>query len=269
MPHADRTITIQLQARSTDGELRLDDFVEELQKVKTALRETERLVTGRAPSLYFRVKSLRKNSPAEVILEAVSDEMDERSEPKYASYVVRSLTANLRLLAHKKRPRKIDMPVLETYRELASPAEKREIEVQIRTGNNAVLINKQFRATLDEVIGTDEISYGSLSGRLEAINFHGRKRFWLYPTIGPNRVLGRFRNRERKRFADAVDKYVTVFGRLHYKTWDKYPYFIFADEVQIHDMADAANLHELKGVSPEATGDLTTQEYIDQIRDEW
>jgi hypothetical protein len=268
--HADRTITIQLHGPSSErGELRLDDFLDELQRVKAALRETERLVSGRAPSLYFRIKKLQKNSPASVTLEAASDAQDERAEPQFASYVVRSLSTNLRLISHKKRlPKKIDVPVLETYRELVAPSEKRQIDVQIQVGNHSVLINRKFRDILDEAIGEDEFSYGSLSGTIEAINLHDKRRFWLYPTVGPARVIGKFRNKDRKRFAAAVDKYVTVFGRLRYKTWDMYPYAIFADDIQIHD-DKAPTLYDMKGMSPDATGTLTTQEYIDHIRDEW
>jgi hypothetical protein len=267
--HTDRTITVQLLTHRDAGDLRLDDFLEEMEKVRTALRETERLLYGKAPSLYFRIKKLQKNSPTHVTLEAVSDAQDERGEPQYASRVVRSLTTNLRLIARKKRPAKIEVPVLVAYRDLTTPIEKRAIEVEIQSANHSVRIDRRFRDILDQIIGADEISYGSLSGTIEAINLHDqKKRFWLYPTVGPTRVFGRFRNKDRRRFAAAVDKYVTVYGRLRYKTWDKYPYAIFADDVTVHD-TDVPTLYDLKGVSPDATGDLTTQEYIDRVRDEW
>jgi len=113
------------------------------------------------------------------------------------------------------------------------------------------------------------LTYGSISGTIEAINLHDRnRRFWIYPTIGPSRVIGKFRSRDRKLFASAIDKYVTVYGRLRYKTWDMHPYAIFADEIHVHD-TKSVTLYDLKGMSPGATGDLSTQEYIDQIRDEW
>jgi hypothetical protein len=268
--HSNRTITVQLLTASDREELRLDDFLDEMQKLKTALRETERLVSKRDPTLYFRIKKLQKNSPAQVTLEAVSDLKDESAEPAYASYVLRSMTTNLRLIANKKqRPKRIEVPVLEAYRELTAPMDKRQIQVEIQTGNNRVLINREFRDILDNLIGDDEVSYGSLSGTIEAINLHDRKRFWLYPTIGPSRVVGRFRNRDRRRFAEAVDKYVTVYGRLRYKTWDKYPYEVHADDIEVHEAQGVPTLYELKGASPGATGQLSTREYLDRIHDEW
>jgi hypothetical protein len=65
-----------------------------------------------------------------------------------------------------------------------------------------------------------------------------------------------------------VDKYVTVFGRLRYKTWDRYPYAITADDIEVHDVA-ATTLDDLKGIAPHATGNLTTQEFVDRLNDEW
>ncbi len=264
--HTDKTITIQLlEAGSAD--LRLDDFLEELGTLRIALRETERLVSGREPSLYFRIRRLQKSSPAVIELEAVTDAQDDRSKPEFASLVVRSFATNLRLISKSKLPRKIDIQALESYRDLALPIEKHSLEVKIQTGNHSVLLNRNFRQVLEAVMGSDEVSYGSVSGKIEAINLHNRNRFWLYPTLGARRIRGKFKVKDRKRFKAGVDEYVTVYGWLRYKTWDKYPYAVFADDIQVHDTA-VPTLRELKGVAPEATGELTTQEYLDQVRDD-
>ena len=268
-PHVDRTLTIQLQS-ADQADLRLDDFLEQMATLKTALSETERLVSGRNPSLYFRIKHLQKTSPAKVVLEAVSDNEDEHT-PQYASYVVRSLTTNLRIIANKKRlPARIDVPALDSYREIAIPAEKRHIEVQIEAGRHAVIVGRRFREILESLVGEDEYSYGSISGKIEAINLHDRnRRFLIFPVIGASKVVGTFRSRDRKSFAGAVDKYVTVYGRLRYKTWDKYPYQVTADSITVHEVDSGPTLEDLKGISPDATGKLTTQEYIDNLGDDW
>lgn len=267
--HADRTLTVQLKS-ADQADLRLDDFLEQLATLKAALRETERMVLGREPSLYFRVKELQKHSPARVVLSAVSDDEDAQTGPQEASYVVRSLTTNLRIIANRKRlPAKIDVPVLDSYREIAAPAEKHNIEVQIQAGAHAVIVGRKFRDTVEGLLGSNEYSYGSVSGRLEAINLHDRnRRFQLFPIIGASRVIGTFRTKDRRAFAGAVDKYITVYGRLYYKTWDKHPYRISADGITVHEVEPGPTLEDLQGISPEATGDLTTQEYIDDLRDE-
>lgn len=266
--HDEHTIAIQFAGDCED--LRLDDFLDEMQKVKAALRETERFVSGREPSLYLRIKGLHKSSPAKVILEAVSEADDDRADPRYASYVVRTLATNLRIISKKRRlPTKIDVPVLDSYREMTAPIERHKLDVEIRVGNNAILINKRFREILDSIAGEDEFSYGSVSGKIEAINLHERnRRFIIFPVIGPSRVVGTFRSRDRKRFAEAVDRYVTVYGRLRYKTWDKFPYAINADSITVHDAA-SPGLDALRGIAPDATGGLSSQEFVDRLNDEW
>ena len=270
--HQDRTVTIVLTDDSVDGDnIRLDDFLEQMRTLKCALRETERLVSSREPSLYFRITRLEKNSPPVVTLEAVSDAIDQRSEPQYASYVVRSLTANLRVIAKKKRlPKGIDYQALAAYRELTAPAEKRHLQVQIKTGNNIVLINSKFRETIDLIAGEDEFSFGSVSGKIEAINLHNTNRkFQIFPTVGASRIMGTFRTKDRKLFAGAVDQYVTVYGRLRYKKWDAFPYAIAAHSIDVHDLSDALGLNDLNGIAPNATGGLSSTEFIDRVRDDW
>lgn len=268
--HEDRTLTIQLQPTEQEN-LRLDDFLEQMATLKNALRETERMVSGLEPSLYFRIKQLQKNSPAKVVLEAVSDDAAVDARPQYASYIVRRLTTNLRIIANKKRlPSKIDVPALDAYRDIAAPAEKHHIEVQIQAGGHAVAVGRRFREILDSLIGEDEYSYGSVSGKIEAVNLHeDNKRFQLFPIVGASRIFGTFLKKDRKVFAGALDKYVTVYGRLRYKTWDKHACEIKADRITIHDVESSPKFEDLKGISPEATGSLTTQEYIDRVRDAW
>lgn len=273
MASQDRTISIQLSPATSAAELRLDDFLEQLGTVRQAFRETERYLSGKEPSLHLRIASLQKSSPAVVVLEAVGSEEEPEESGRgraYASLVVRTMTTNLRVIAQRKRlPIKVDMPVIESYRKLTTAAEKYNVEVQIKTGPNSVLINRKFREILDSIVGDDEYSYGSVSGTIEAINLHDKtRRFWLYPTVGASRILGTFRSRDRKRYADAVDKYVTVFGKLSYKSWDKFPYAIAADDITVHDVSVHA-IDDIRGMAPEATGKVNSREFIDNLRDEW
>lgn len=272
MAHNDRTITVELSdSFSPADDLRLDDFLEQMRTLKAALRETERLVSGtREASLYFRIKHIQKNSPPVITLEAVSDTLDERSRPTYANRVVRQLTANLRIISNKgKLPGRMDYLALESYRVLTATAEKHRLNVRISAGNNSVLINSKLRETIDRIAGKDEYSVGSVSGKIEAINLHNRTRkFYIFPIIGPSRVLGTFKSRDRAKFASAVDKYVTVFGILRYKQWDRFPYAIKAELIEIHDPA-IGTLDGLRGLNVRATGDLTSQEFVDRLRDEW
>jgi hypothetical protein len=274
MAHEDATLTVELLPKSSGAEIRLDDFLEQMQTVKSALRETERFLSGgREPSLYLRINEIHKNSPIHATLEAVPEtagHLDATpATATYASTIVRTMTTNLRVISgRRKRPVKIDFPVLESYRKMTVPAEKYRVDVKITTGDHSVTIDRKFREILDSIVGDDEHSYGSISGTIEGINIHGdNRRFWLYPVIGASRIIGTFRARDRKKFAATVDKYVTVYGRLTYKSWDKFAYAILADDVTIHE-AQEYGLRDLKGIAPDATGALSSKDFIDRLRDE-
>lgn len=264
----DSTLTIELLPGQQE-DLWLDEFLEELRTLGTALRETERLVSQRTDaSLSFRIKKLQKNSPAVIELEAVSNAKDqERKQPQFANYIVRAMTANLRIIGNRKKlPSRIDVPTLSAYREIATPLEKHGLQVVVKSGPNSVKIDHAFRKAVESVLGEDETSYGSITGRIEAMNTHGRHRFRLYPSIGPFRVSGSFTRKRSALFTAAMDKYVTVWGKIKYKTWDKFPYAVAAEELEIHEAAP--NFLEFRGIAPNATGVLTSIDYVNELRDE-
>jgi hypothetical protein len=274
-PHEDAIMTVELLPKSSGAEFRLDDFLEQMQAIKSALRETERFISGTEPSLYLRINSINKNSPIKTELEARPEAAADDQEytppvPQYASRVVRTMTTNLRVIANRRRiPKRVDMPVLESYRKITTAAEKYRVDVKIHSGNHSVTLNRRFREILDSIVGEDEHSYGSISGMIEGINIHERnRRFWLYPVVGTSKVMGTFRSMDRGKFAGAVDRYVTVYGKLSYKSWDKFPYAIFAEDVEVHEPPECG-LNEIKGMNPEATGDLNSRDFVDQLRDEW
>lgn len=266
--HIDSTIIVELLPKGDSGDLRLDAFLEELEALKIALRETERLASGREPSLYFTIKRLTKNSPAVIELEATSTAEDERSKPQFASHVVRNLTGNLRVIGTRVRPRKMDMATMIAYEDLTKPLVRHGLQVLVKSGKNSVRINQDFKDAIRAVMGEDEVSYGSISGRIEGMTTHSRNVFRLYPIVGPSRVLGFFTKRKRAKFTAGMDKYVTVWGTVKYKTWDNYPYEINAEDIEVHDETPAPSLLDMRGMAPQATGVLTARDFVDDLRDE-
>lgn len=220
-----KRIIIRLIGSDTDGDVRLLDFTEELEAFSEALRQTERLLSGRdKPSIYYKIVDLRHGSPATVVIEAVRG----RNAPVSPSKVMHTFVRDLRLLRKKKTPAKVDLPMLEAYRDLALPLQRhmRVVEVVEIPEQRVILIDSLFTQHVEEVIGPDLVSYGSISGRLERVNLHNALRFEIYPPVGPRRVKCEFRSDQKKRVKDALDNYVTVSGRLRYKKWDKYPHAI-------------------------------------------
>ena len=63
-------VSLELRGDAKDGEhVRLQEFVEKLSALQTALTNTERLITERKPNTFYKVVNLSHNSPATIELE--------------------------------------------------------------------------------------------------------------------------------------------------------------------------------------------------------
>src|SRR5260370_10008261 len=64
------TITVQIRGSEGDDRLRLGDFIDQLNALEAALRQTERLMYGDVGSVYYKITELRQESPAVITIEA-------------------------------------------------------------------------------------------------------------------------------------------------------------------------------------------------------
>lgn len=263
---ANKRITFRLIGSKGDGgHVRLSDFIDQLEAFSEALRQTERLLSGQDRHfVYYRIVALSYQSPATVTIEGVSA----KEAPVRPAEVMRTFMTDVRALSHKKPPAKLDLAMLEAYRDLAGPLEKHIQHVEIVEAKNKVIpIDQAFTDNVNEVIGPDSFSFGSISGHLERVNLHNVRRFEIYPTVGPKRVKCDFRPDLKLKVKKALDSYVTVSGRLRYKQWDKYPHAVDARDIDIHeDEGRLASLHDLRGVAPKATGTMSAEDFVRSIR---
>ena len=263
-------ITIRIKGSDIDaGHVRLSDFVEQLEAIREALRQTERLLTGAAEaSVYYRIVDLKHDSPATVVLEPVRKK---GSPLPRTARVGDTLVASLRSLkAERNPPVSADLVALESYREIAAPMQHNVQQVEVETSPHKIVsIDRSFSESVDKVIGPDKISMGSVSGRLEKVNIHNVNRFDIFPTVGPQRVTCTFEERLRPKIREALDNYVTVYGRLRYKEWDPFPYAIRVRDIDIHeDASTLPSLNDLHGISPDATGEMSSEDFVRTMRDE-
>src|ERR1700682_3498263 len=84
-------------------------------------------------------------------------------------------------------------------------------------------VTRTFHEQIDILLGPEEISWGTMTGMLEALYFHERNLFRLYPSIGPESVKCSFDRSLRPRVKEAVDHYVQVYGQIHYRRRYQFP----------------------------------------------
>ncbi len=269
-------ITVQIKSSEGDNEhIRLIEFIDQLRAVMSSLRKAESLYYKTdTPSLFYRIVELSYASPARVILEAHAEASAPqiKQSPEYASHVVRAYTAALYSIERKGRPMgQPSVEALRVYQGISSTLGRHPTtQVSISVGRRTVQIDDNFRKKIDDAVGPDEFSEGSISGTLEAINLHRGLRFTVYPTIGPPKVTAVFHDKElREKVKTGIDHYVTVYGRLQYKNWDPFPHSIEAEDIDIHPPdSELPSMLDIQGMIPGLTGDLNAAEFMEKVRRE-
>jgi hypothetical protein len=266
---AGQRITIRLHgAVEDDGHIRLTEFIKQLEAVKAALKQTERLITkSEERSLYYKIVDLSHSSPATIVIEATP--LDQNVEVKVAAETVTKFFSNLRQVKRGRVPSNIDLPALLAYRNLGSMLEQHVSEVDIINSEQSISIDEVFKSKVTEIIGPDERVEGSMSGTLEWLNLHNTNRFHIYPTIGPKKVDCDFPPPLRDKVIAAIARYVLVIGELRYKKLSNFPYAIDVRDIEVLPPEDELpTLYDLRGIAPDATGNMTSAEFIRSIRDE-
>ena len=263
-------ITIQLIGGESDHkDVRLNDFIEQLKYVKRALAENE-LTISRAErtTLDYKVVDLRHSSPATVVLQPVP--IDGLPTPGLADEVVSSFARELRLIRREgKLLHDPELPRLQAYEEIGAKQKSRITAVRIRAARNVVTIDQKFKNKLNQILGPDEYAEGSITGMLEAVNFHNTNKFTLYPPLGPKKIMGTFPAQLRPAVKDAIGSFVTVSGKLAYKAWSPYPHGVVAENLDVHEPeSELPTLTELRGAFAGVTGDLNSVEFVVRIRNE-
>lgn len=264
-------ITLTLEGSRTDqGHVRLSDLVEELEALKEALRQTERSMFANEPNqVYYRIVDASHSSPLKLVLEPVPVRPDRTSRAR-AKRVTSAFVGSMRQIKKRKRPDNADLPMLESFRDLGNTLGKNVERIEISDSRGKVIpIDRAFQERISDVIGPDEFAIGSISGKLEKLNLHNTSRFEIFPTIGPKRVVCIFDEKDLEDVRKAVKRYVTVTGRIRYKQWAEFPHAIDMKHLDIHEMeADLPSINDIRGIAPNASNGLRSEDFVRQVRDE-
>ena len=263
-----KRITIQIVgARDDKGDVRLSDFTDQLNLIRKALFERERLIAGvNAPQIDYKVVDLH-HSEATIVIEPIPF----NGSSAYVDKIVSGFSEELRSI--KKKAKLTDEPDVErlkAYQKIGHRPDNKISKVRIAVDRKPVTIDESFRENVERILGPDEFIQGTISGMLDAINFHNTNRFTLYPPIGPQKVSGTFDLDIRPKVKEAVGNFVTVVGQLRYKQWAAFPHGVLAEDIDIHEPdSSLPTLSELRGSFAGALGNKTSLEFVEDIRANW
>ena len=261
---ADNRITLRLtNAEIEDAPILVRDLLDGLRAARRVLRATQREVAPGIGPLEWRVLKLSSNSPATITVEPMP-------EPGYAevsALVVRTVFdfAN-RIQAGEYAG--LSSRVLNSFRALAAPVESGRVAVELLNGVRTFSVPLGMEPKIEAMLSPETTALGSVKGRLEFINIHGRTNvFRVYPTVGPSYVECRFSPAMIDEAKRAIGRSVLVYGKLHYKEVDRFAYRVDVRDIEILPLdSDLPSIMDIRGIATRLTGSESSEDFVKSVR---
>jgi hypothetical protein len=270
-------ITYSIEGTDSEvGHVKADAFLDRISHLLNALNGIDRVVgKSGAPKLYYRIVAAKHSSPLALTFEPVLKKPSLEPSDQRGGYIRR---CHDRFFGELESIRtngqvsdEIDTTLLEHLYELVEGVGREYKNASISNRTEAIDIDVAFEANLKRLVQEDESAYGTLEGKLEAVNIHaGSRRFWIYPSIGlPQRIRCEFLPGTQAQVKEALGNYVRVEGLKHYRLGESFPFKISVREFDVVPTDEAISFNQLSGIAPDATGGLSAVDFVRKIRDEW
>jgi hypothetical protein len=251
-----------------DDHILFEDFIKQLNYFLQALNKTFRHITpSEVPALNYQVIDLRHSSPAVISLKAEAHSAGAESTLDLFCKAIKEIQGEGRVRED------FDREILEAYKNVGIQLLRdRFTNVAIIYRGDELMISRSLVHNIDAVLDQEVLEEdGSVSGRLEEINVHaGANLFRIYPLIGPSKIICHFPKALMLTAIDAITRHVNVYGKLKYKPREKYAHEINVQDIEIYPYDDELpSILDLRGMAPNATGDLSSEEFVRELRSAW
>lgn len=250
-----------------DGRVRFPAFVAELQSLNATINRLDREANDGKPATYFRIAELSYSSPARVVLEPQALPGRRQTGP----LIIESLSRIATAFATGSELYEFDAELLEDIRDLAKPVGRQVKSATLLFNDTRIDLTPQVARRVDDALAVDEECEGSVEGMLEQINIHsGANTFHIFPEVGPKKVACSFPMALYDDAVAAVGRAVEVFGTLRYRARASFPYQIAVTGIDTAPPEyDLPDWEDLRGRAPDATGGLSSEAFVRELRDGW
>lgn len=267
---AEELITIELEGREElNGEVRLVDFIAELNALRVALGRTQEEITQETNIVDYRVAGLSYASPYKVTIGIRSTIPSHAQTPRR---IARRLTTSLDAVRRNHRfAQRVASETLESFKALASPVNTKIKWVNVYTpGKPQIRLDQEFARNLHELTETTYTERDEIAGRLEQVNIHNRNQFHIYPLVGAKRIFCKASIRFRGQIISNVGRRVRVEGKAHYRRDAHHPHeMTVSNIIDMPSDDELPKMSDLFGIAPNATDGATPEDFIRKLRDEW
>lgn len=252
----------------TDGDISLADFTTQLDLFRKAITDTVKSVVKTKERFKYVVADLKKQSPAQIVIEVKAKDTKSQESVKHT---VDSFFSALDSISNNEWPEEFDYYTLESYKNLFSLERKNKLNIGFSRNGEKKIEGQNIVDSIDSLIGPMYSTYGSWSGMFDALNFHGEKYIYIYPTVDFPRIQCIIPDSLTEKIAESINRYVTVYGNVYYhpKAKGGAPVKILVEKFDTHpSVQDLPTLSDLKGINFD-TGGLDSVDFVRKIRDEW
>ena len=249
------------------GNILLNTFMSQLQNLAAALLKIDRENNEGKSAVHFEVVSLSYASPYRVGLEAIPN----KSNPVAARHALQRLDFVAESVRSGKGLDTIDTDILESFQALAKPVGKAIKNSTLFYNGSALEFTADVSSKLESALATEDECAGAVAGMLEQINLHHDANvFYIYPEVGPNKIMCNFPPRLYDEAISAVGRKVDVFGQLKYRSGASFPHKIAVGNIETFErFEDLPDWDDLRGRAPDATGELSSEAFVRDLRDAW
>lgn len=255
------SLRFQLAGSLDDGGLvRLGDFIAFLERLSGTFDTIDHAVNTAATS-YFRITGLDVGSAVVTLQEHVR-----RSKARRAHTFIPVTRAFDELLAKVERKEALPVwatpRVIEKVRDLTEPSSRASLSsIDGPTGNFS---GESLHALLTKMLGPIVQSRGSVTGQLDAVNFHTTSVAYIYPDLG-RRVTCDFLASLRRDVVAALTKRVTLYGIVSRRADDIFPYHVAVESITI--LPDSGDLPQLRSLIGSLKMSVDPVDFIRSLRD--
>jgi hypothetical protein len=264
----DGRITLVIEGLPEDnGRVRFPVFLAELQSLNATINRLDREANAGKQATNFRIAELSYSSPIRVVLEP----QRMRGEPETIHAVIQSLNRIAAAFVSGGDLDEIDADLLDGIRSMAAPVGKEVRNATLLFDDNQIDLTPQIASRVTTALAVAEECDGSIEGMLEQINIHlGANTFHIYPEVGPRKVSCRFPRLLYDDAVSAVGRRVEVSGTLRYRARATFPHEIAVARIEAYPPEqDLPDWEDLRGRAPDATGGLSSEAFVRELRDGW
>ena len=254
-------------ASENEGRVRLTTFMAQLQHLSAALSKIDKESNGGKAGSIFNIVSLSYNSPMSVVLEPKPTS----SQFFSGNLVVEGLKKVSKALKSGDNLLSYNVEILEELYALAKPTGKSLKNTTLKFNDECIDFNLQIYHHLEDALAVDEECEGSIEGMLEQINLHqGANLFHIYPEVGPTKVSCHFPSGIYDDAVSSVGRRVAVYGKLKYRAGASFAHQVVVSSIDTYlSDNDIPDWDDILGRAPDATGLLSSEEFIRDFRDAW